>query len=109
MNNMENEKVEYWIIKLGKLFYTGGLPRLLEEHEDVKGYDFSNKEDTAFPILIEDLAKELAILIGGIAIKKEEIVKNIMALGEKNKAYSCSCEVWKSKQFEEVRKSIDEM
>lgn len=71
---------KYWIIKVGNLFYVCGLPRMSEDNENTKGYDFSNNENTAFPILIEDVAKDMAKEMGGIVIEKyvcgvEELMK----------------------------------
>ncbi|MEW9093971.1 MAG: hypothetical protein AB2417_02715 [Clostridiaceae bacterium] len=76
----EKESIKYWVIKIGNLFYVSGLPRKSEDNKDTKGYDFSNNENVAFPILIEDDAKDMAKEMGGIVVEKsvcnvEELIK----------------------------------
>lgn len=106
MNNMDNEKLQYWIVKLGELFYTGGLPRLSKEDEDVKGYDFANKEEVAFPIMLEEIARDIASEVGGIAIPKEGIVKNVGILKEKNDFYLSSANLWEKQQLENFKEQL---
>jgi len=107
MNNMDNEKLQYWIVKLGNLFYTGGLPRLSKENEDIKGYDFANDENVAFPILLEEIAEKIASEVGGIIIIKEEIVKNVGKLSENNDFYQKSYKLWNKQQLESFKEQLN--
>ena len=100
MLNENKEIVRYWIVKLGKLYYASGLPRLSKEHEDIGGYDFVNKEDIAFPIVIKESAERIANEVGGVVIEKEDTLKNAMKIHEKNEFYTKSADDWYEKQIE---------
>ena len=73
--------VYYWIVKVGKLFYAGGLGGLSEDNKN-KSYEFVVDQDYAFALLDEDIAKRIAIETGGILINKQGSVKELIELRE---------------------------
>lgn len=106
MNDINNEKLQYWIVKLGNLFYTGGLHRLSKENQNIEGYDFANSEAVAFPIMLEEIAERIAIKVGGIAICREGTVKDVVKLSENNEYYAGSSKQWVKEQLESFKEQL---
>lgn len=87
MENFKNNMMEYWLVKLGNLFYAGGILRKLPENENAKSYEFNTEEETAFVLFFEDGAKEIAENVGGVVIKREKSYEEVANLREKFDKY----------------------
>ena len=87
MDNFKNSMMEYWLVKVGNLFYAGGLRRRDPENENAKSYEFTTEEKVAFVLFFEDSAKEIANLVGGIVIPREKRSEEVGNLREKYDRY----------------------
>lgn len=103
----ENKLTKYWIVKVGNLFYVSGLPRVSEDNKDTKGYDFSNNENVAFPILIEDCAKDMAKEMGGVVIEKFVSGVDIMKIKDKVDYYINSAKIIENQNNDITRELRD--
>ncbi len=106
MNDFDNVIVPYWLVKLGNLFYVGGLKRKTREYAEAVSYELTNEESLAFPILIEDIALKLAEKLGGIAVRKELASKELAILQHKNEVYSNSENSWEKEQNDYINKLL---
>lgn len=100
-----------FLIKLGKMFYAGGLKRL-PDHENSFSYEFANSEEVAFPIICKEIAECIAEKCGGTVIEKTMTYDEYDRLIEKNERYVESEKEWELKQkkafFHERNKSFNE-
>jgi len=104
MNNFENVIVPYWVIKLGPKFYVTGLKRKSFDHINAASYEFTNEESLAFPILLENIALDMAEKLGGIAIAKKAPSKELANLHNKSEEYSEI--VWEMEQLEYINNHL---
>ncbi|MFT8349265.1 hypothetical protein [Clostridium saccharoperbutylacetonicum] len=57
MENFKNNMMEYWLVKVGNLFYTGGILRKFPENKNAKSYEFNTDEETAFVLFLKMVQK----------------------------------------------------
>lgn len=108
VNELDYIVIPFWIIKVGNLFYVGGLKRQSEEYENAQSYELTNEESLAFPVFLEGSASRLAEAMGGIAIKKELPSKDLAILQENNSAYQESQAAWEEDQLKGIILGIKE-
>lgn len=108
MGNLEDNMMKYWLVKVGNLFYAGGLRRRLSENDNAKSYEFTTEEEVAFVILFEDGANEIANLVGGTIVPREKSLREVNKLREKYDNYMESEKEIESESLkyitEEIRK-----
>lgn len=81
------ERSKYWIVKLGKLYYSCGLSRLSQEYSDAASYEMTTEEMVAWPFRHVETAVSIAEEIGGIVIAKEGDVEVYVSHAERNRDY----------------------
>ncbi|WP_270545604.1 hypothetical protein [Clostridium butyricum] len=110
MENLKNSMMEYWLVKVGNLYYAGGLDRNFPEDEEAKSFEFTTLEDVAFMILEEDIANNVAKLVGGIVVPKENTLEEANKLLIMHEKYIVSSDIEKGtlESIKEVYKSRKE-
>lgn len=91
------EKINFWIVKLGKLYYAGGLKRL-PNNENSFSHEFVKDQEVAFLFIDENIANHIADKCGGKVIKKEISSKEYSRLLEKHERYTESEMEWEKEQ-----------
>lgn len=66
-----NQEAKYWIVKLGKLYYSCGLSRVSPEYSEAMSFEMTTEEMVAWPFKHVETAVGIAEEIGGIVIEKE--------------------------------------
>ena len=89
--------MQYWIVRLGELFYVGVLKHSSEEFPGASGIEFSNEESLAFPFLIEGTAKDVADRYGGTIVGRSSDPDAVFDMQLHNEAFSNSESKWKKK------------
>lgn len=70
--------LELWLVKLGKMYYAGGLTRVPNNDESFS-YEFARDEEVAFLFGFEDIAQKIAEKCGGTVIEKE-LIRRIQSI-----------------------------
>lgn len=97
----KNMKMTYWLVKLGKLYYAGGLGRITNQ-KSTFSFEFTNDEEVASMLGREDIAEEIALECGGVIIKKETTLEKFEELSDKNRRYKDSSEEWDKEQIKQM-------
>lgn len=78
-----------WLVKLGKMYYAGGLTRK-PNNDGSFSYEFARDEEVAFLFSYEDIAKRVADKCGGTVIMKELTSEEYTRLLDKKDRYDDS-------------------
>lgn len=84
------ERSKYWIVKLGKLYYTCGLSRQAQDYTDAISFEMTSEEMVAWPFRHVEIAVSIAEEIGGIVIEKEGEIETYISHAERNREYLSS-------------------
>ncbi|MDO6631817.1 hypothetical protein [Bacillus thuringiensis] len=86
MNPLKDKKLTYWLVKLGEMYYAGGLLRKKED-ESTFSYEFVNDKTFAFPFLEKHGAMRIAEKCGGIVVDHTATGEELTLLEDKNEKY----------------------
>ncbi|TXR62594.1 hypothetical protein DM800_20145 [Bacillus sp. AY18-3] len=86
MNPLKDKKLTYWLVKLGEMYYAGGLLRKKED-ESTFSYEFVNDKTYAFPFLEKHSAMRIAKKCGGIVVDHTATGEELTLLEDKNEKY----------------------
>ncbi|MFB7121414.1 hypothetical protein [Bacillus tropicus] len=98
---MENT-LTLWLVKLGELFYAGGLHRIPYD-ETSFSFEFVKDEEVAFLFIDRDLAKRIAKKCGGVVIDKDITSHEYTQLTIKHESYIASEKDWRLEQEEVIQ------
>ncbi|MDV6039940.1 hypothetical protein N7X28_26235 [Bacillus sp. SM-B1] len=101
---MENT-LTLWLVKLGELFYAGGLHRIPYD-ETSFSFEFVKDEEVAFLFIDRDLAKQIAKKCGGVVIDKDITSHEYTQLTIKHERYIASEKNWRLEQENVIRKNF---
>lgn len=93
---MENT-LTLWLVKLGELFYAGGLHRIPYD-ETSFSFEFVKDEEVAFLFIDKDIAKRIAKKCGGVVIDKDITSHEYTQLTIKHERYIASEKDWRLEQ-----------
>lgn len=93
------------LVKLGELFYAGGLHRIPYD-ETSFSYEFVKDEEVAFLFIDKDLAKRIAKKCGGVVINKEITSQEYTQLTIKHECYIKSGKDWNLEQEKVIQKIL---
>ncbi|GAB6427052.1 TPA: hypothetical protein ACOQ5N_004755 [Bacillus cereus] len=101
---MENT-LTLWLVKLGELFYAGGLHRI--PYDDTSfSFEFVKDEEVAFLFIDKDLAKRIAKKCGGVVIDKDITSHEYTQLTIKHERYIASEKDWRLEQEKVIQKDF---
>jgi hypothetical protein len=101
---MENT-LTYRLVKLGELFYAGGLHRI--PYDDTSfSFEFVKDEEVAFLFIDKDLAKRIAKKCGGVVIDKDITSHEYTQLTIKHERYIASEKDWRLEQEKVIQKDF---
>ncbi|PRT27747.1 hypothetical protein [Bacillus wiedmannii] len=89
--------ITLWLVKLGELFYAGGLHRIPYD-ETSFSFEFVKDEEVAFLFIDKDLAKRIAKKCGGVVIDKDITSHEYTQLTIKHERYIASEKYWRLEQ-----------
>lgn len=101
---MENT-LTLWLVKLGELFYAGGLHRIPYD-ETSFSFEFVKDEEVAFLFIDKDLAKRIAKKCGGVVIDKDITSHEYTQLTIKHERYIASEKDWRLEQEKVIQKDF---
>lgn len=101
---MENT-LTLWLVKLGELFYAGGLHRIPYD-ETSFSFEFVKDEEVAFLFIDKDLAKRIAKKCGGVVIDKDITSHEYTQLTIKHERYIASEKDWRLGQEKVIQKDF---
>ncbi|HEF1903615.1 hypothetical protein COJ67_29685 [Bacillus thuringiensis] len=101
---MENT-LTLWLVKLGELFYAGGLHRIPYD-ETSFSFEFVKDEEVAFLFIDKDLAKRIAKKCGGGVIDKDITSHEYTQLTIKHERYIASEKDWRLEQEKVIQKDF---
>ncbi len=81
------ENSKYWIVKLGKLYYSCGLSRVSQVYSDAVSFEMTTEEMVAWPFKHVEIAVGIAEEIGGVVIEKEGDIEVYVSHAERNLDY----------------------
>ncbi len=81
------EPMNYWIVKLGKVYYACGVSRFSEGFNDACSYEMTTEEMVAWPFKHVEVAVRIAEMIGGTVIEKKGDVNLYISHAEQNLDY----------------------
>ncbi|PGQ88172.1 hypothetical protein [Priestia megaterium] len=84
---------KYYLIKLGNLYYAGGLARTCSIKK-AASYELVNQESLAKPITYKGTAERIAKEIGGLLITKNGTALGFLNLVDLNEDYVESEQKW---------------
>jgi hypothetical protein len=101
---MENT-LTLWLVKLGELFYAGGLHRI--PYDDTSfSFEFVKDEEVAFLFIDKDLAKRIAKKCGGVVIDKDITSHEYTQLTIKHERYIATKKDWRLEQEKVIQKDF---
>lgn len=80
-------KTKTWLVKVGDLYYVGGLNKICIDNEKFFSSEFCNSESIAFPFLIKEGAEYVANFVGGTTIEIELTDEELYERTEKYEQY----------------------
>ncbi|HDR4368640.1 TPA: hypothetical protein QCP64_005136 [Bacillus cereus] len=86
MNPLKDKKLTYWLVKLGEMYYAGGLLRKKED-ESTFSYEFVNDKTHAFPFLEKHGAMKIAEKCGGTVVDLTATGEELTILEDRNERY----------------------
>jgi hypothetical protein len=104
---MENT-LTLWLVKLGELFYAGGLHRI--PYDDTSfSFEFVKDEEVAFLFIDKDLAKRIAKKCGGVVIDKDITSHEYTQLTIKHERYIASEKDWRLEQEKVIQRFLNNL
>lgn len=97
--------LEFWFVKLGKLYYAGGLKRL-PDNDNSFSFEFAKDEEVAFLFIDDAIANYIAEKCGGEIGKKEITSEEYSRLHEKHELYIKSDIEWDKEQEHEILREL---
>ncbi|MFD1736164.1 hypothetical protein ACFSCX_06255 [Bacillus salitolerans] len=96
------EKIlNFWLVKLGKLYYAGGLKRL-PNNENSFSLEFVKDKEVAFLFIDEDIANHISEKCGGEIEKIEITSEEYSRLIDNHERYTNSEIEWEKEQEREI-------